>query len=353
MDEDEDKDSKTEEPTPRRLEEALKQGQVINSREVTSFILLAGLTLLVAWILPSSIYNTSIILKNLLVNISDVDISEGKLGILLKSIFFKILLYCGLPLSATMLLSIFASFLQQGQFNISSEPLMPKLSKISPLAGLGRLFSSKSLIEFLKGLAKIIVVGIVVYITIMSDLKEIRQYQEITSIGILTEIYKMIYDILFGVCIVMAIIAGLDYLYQRHEYYQNLRMSKKDIKDEHKQSEGSPEIKQKLRSIRLERAKNRMMSNVPKADVIITNPTHYSIALKYDIGNMAAPKIVAKGVDLVAMRIREIAKEYDVPLVENAPLARALYKLELDSEVPVEHYEAVAEIISYIFKVRK
>jgi flagellar biosynthesis protein FlhB len=158
---------------------------------------------------------------------------------------------------------------------------------------------------------------------------------------------------LIGICIAMFVIAGGDYLYQRYEFIKGLKMTKQEVKDEYRQQEGDPKIKQKIRQLRMERANKRMMSAVPTSDVIITNPTHYSIALKYDGDKMQAPKIVAKGQDLIAMKIREVAKENNIPLVENPPLAQALYaNVEIDQEIPIEHYKAVAEIISYVYRLK-
>lgn len=353
MADDDNDEEKTEDPTPRKMEQALEQGQVINSREVTSFLMILALSLVVAWLIPASLKELGFFLRSLLDNVADIDLSEDNLSVLMHHIIYKSLSYIILLLVFLVIAAIFASFIQQGQFNISSEPLMPKLSKISPMAGFKRLFSVKSLMEFLKGLLKILIVGYIVYITIFMDIKELKLYQTYTLIALLYKIYEIVIDILIDVCIVVAIIAAMDYLYQRYEHFKSMRMTKKEIKDEHKQSEGNPEIKQKMRSIRLERSRNRMMSKVPDADVVITNPTHYSIALQYDEKTMSAPLVVAMGKDNVALKIREIAEENEIPMVENPPLARALYaSAELDKQIPFEHFEAVAEVISYIYNLR-
>jgi flagellar biosynthetic protein FlhB len=211
----------------------------------------------------------------------------------------------------------------------------------------------QSVVEFVKGIFKLIIVSLVAYNSIKSELPQLKLSHDLSIAAVLSLTLKLSVKMMIGICISMAIIAALDYLYQRHEFFKALRMSKHELKEEYRETEGSPEIKGKLKSMRMERAKQRMMAAVPKADVIITNPTHFSVALKYDMKKMRAPVVVAKGIDEIALRIREVAKKHDIPLYENAPLARTLYaNVELDKEIPVEHYKAVAEIISYVYKLK-
>lgn len=354
-DDSEDPSQKTEEPTQKRLDDALKKGQVINSREVTNFFMLLSLTLLILWMLPGQLRETALILRSLIEFSGEIplDMEGDVLTNLTTAILFKMSAIFLAPVSLIMFVSILSSFLQSGQFIFTSHPIAPDFSKISLMRGVKRLFSMRSLVEFVKGLLKIIIVGTIFYLAVSPELRKLKQLHDNSVMSILTFVYDQVGYMLIAVCIVTFFVAILDYLYQRHEYYQRLRMSKFEIKEELKQSEGSPEVKSKLRQLRQERAKKRMMSEIPSADVVITNPTHFAIALKYDMHTMPAPLVVAKGADMVAMRIRDLARKHNVPVVSNPPLARALFDVcELEDEVPVKYYQAVAEIISYVFRLK-
>jgi flagellar biosynthetic protein FlhB len=258
--------------------------------------------------------------------------------------------------AAPLVIALFAAFgagyLQFGLI-LSSEGLMPSLEKISPLAGLKRIFSMRSLSDFLKGLLKIVLVGAIVYAVITPSVGELHRLIGMEVIQLLGVITGLLNRLLFTVFAAMVVITLLDVMYQRYEHIKKLRMSRQEIKDEMRESEGDPIVKGRLRQLRMERARKRMMAEVPKADVVVTNPTHYAVALKYD-AQMASPKVVAKGVDQVAQKIREIAAENDVPVVENPPLARGLYAaVDLDQEITPEFYKAVAEVIGYIYRMKR
>lgn len=351
--ESEDKDSKTEEPSQKKLEDAIEKGQVANSREVTSFLMLLALTIITTFILPFSAKLVSYDLRSILEHAGDVDITSPTLSKILYETSSKILLYLVPIFLFIILIIISSSFFQHGQFIFAPDQITPKASRISIFEGFGRLFSFKSVAEFLKGIFKITVTGLIIYVVVMDDIKIMSLYPLMTESEIINELFKVIKDILISITLLMFVISVADFFYQKYEYFKNMMMSRQELKDEYKQTEGSPEIKSKQRQLMQQASKKRMMANVPKADVIITNPEHYSIALKYSYQEMSAPIIVAKGLDLVAMKIREIAKEHDIPIVENPPLARALFLVELDKPIPVEHYETVAEIISYVFKLKK
>lgn len=353
-DEDQDQDSKTEDATPRRVEDAIEKGQVINSKEVSNFAILACLACIISWVLPYLSKQSMLNLADFIVNAHDITVDQKATGLIFQNlIFFNFKLLSSIFIML-IVAAILASFIQMGRFNVSLEPLMPSLSKISPLSGLKKMFSLKSVMEFLKGIVKITIIGLILFFIIWNDLNELPGLMNLSLQAFLNFIHDIANDIMIGVMVAMAFIAALDYMYQRYEFYKNLMMTKQEIKEEHKQTEGSPEIKQKLRSIRMEKAKNRMMAQVPDADVIITNPTHFSIALKYDMETMPAPLLIAKGQDTLALKIREIANDNDIPLVENPPLARILYaNVEVDDPIPVEHYEAVAAVISYVYKIKK
>ncbi len=349
-----DKDNKTEEPTQKKRDDAVKKGQVVNSKEVTSFIMLLLLTLMVVWILPYSMNLLASKLRFYVENAGTVTVDSGMLGILLPNLMKKTLLYLSPLFVMVVVAAIFSSYAQHGQFVFTAETIQPKLSKISPLKGLKRLFSMKNFVEFLKGIFKISLVGTFVLMVILADVKELSQYQELSIAGILDQLTTMVKHILTLVTIIMAAIATADYAYQSYEHHKELMMTKQEIKDEHKQSEGNPEVKQKLRALRRENSQKRIKTTVPQATVVITNPEHFAVALQYEMGSNNAPVCVAKGIDLIAQNIKGIAKEHDVPIVESPPLARALYKdVKIDEEIPVEHFDEVAKIMSYVMSLEE
>jgi flagellar biosynthetic protein FlhB len=246
------------------------------------------------------------------------------------------------------------SVVAQVGFNFTAGKLKPNLGNINPIAGFKQLFSFQSLVEAGKGMVKIFVVGGAVWLLIIPSLHHPDQIIDQDIRVTLKQIHWMIVLILMLVVLIMAVLASGDLFYQRWSYIEKLKMTKQEVKDEHKESEGDPKIKGRIRALRLERHRKRMMANVPKATVVITNPTHYAVALKYDMESMAAPVLVAKGVDYLAKRIRQIADTHEVPIMENPPLARALYaSVEVDQEIPEEHYKAVAEVIGYVMRLKK
>lgn len=347
-----DPEQKTEQPTQKRLEEAVKKGNIPVSREVAHFFLIGILAALVAWLLPGMVRDTGRLLAPLLSNAAELPADRVGLSILLWKLMWGGMGIIIVPLAAVVAAILAASLLQNG-FVLTSEPIQPQLSRISPMAGFKRIFSVKSLVELLKNLAKISIVGYVAFVAIYPDLPNIRLLPGKSTEAALLFLLMLAGRVTMGVAVAMFLIAIFDLLYQRFSYIKSLRMTRQEIRDEYKQSEGDPHVKQRLRRLRMERAKNRMMSNVPKADVVITNPTHFAVALQYDSKSMKAPLVVAKGQDLVALKIREIAKESDVPIVENPPLARALFaSVELDQEIPAQHYEAVAKVISFVYQLK-
>lgn len=343
---------KTEEPTARRLEESRKKGQVITSREVTSFLLLLLLTLLIGAMTPYISAQAKLLLIPFIEKPDLLNADAQGLGSLLKYSVFGGIHVVLLPLLAACFVAIFSSYAQHGHV-WTFESMMPKLERISPLKGFSRLFSMRSVIEFIKGIIKITVVAIAGWFSIKGDLTAIRNLPDDSIQTILFFIVQICTKLMIAVCIAMFFIAIFDFMYQRFDYMKNLRMSKQELKDEYKQQEGDPQVKQRLRQIRAERAKKRMMAAVPQSDVVITNPTHFAVALKYDNNSMQAPIVVAKGIDFLALNIRKLAEEHDIPIVRNPPLARVLYdNVEVDNEIPVAHYKAVAEIISYVYKLK-
>jgi flagellar biosynthetic protein FlhB len=231
--------------------------------------------------------------------------------------------------------------------------IAPQLQKISLINGVGRLFSMRTVVEFLKGLAKLVAVAAVAFGLVFSAMNDIELISSFSLGQILDRIQLVAILLTAGTAAVMTVVAALDYAFQRRSFIKQMRMTKQEVRDEHKQAEGDPQIKARIRRLRMERAQKRMMAAVPEADVVITNPTHFAVALAYEMETMSAPRLVAKGADVLAQRIREIAEENQVPLVENPPLARALYaSVELDQEIPPEHYQAVAQVIGYVMRLK-
>ncbi|MBO6771797.1 flagellar biosynthesis protein FlhB [Thalassospira profundimaris] len=348
----EDDSQKTEDPTSKKLEDARKKGQVPVSKEVGNFMLLFGGGLVTVMMGPTMAESVRDLAVGFIEHPHMYDVSDAGLPLLFKDIIIGMLWVLGIPF---VLLVFFAAagHLVQNGIVVAVERIEPKPDKLNPLNGLKNQFSLKTLVEFAKNVSKIVLVGVVLALVIMPEMLDIELYPQM-SLGLTLErLYDMIVILLIATISLTAVIAGLDFAYQRYEFNKQMKMSKQEIKDEYKQTEGSPEIKAKVRQIRMERAQQRMMSSVPKADVVITNPTHFAVALQYDIDTMGAPMCIAKGQDNVALKIREVAEEHDITIMENPPVARALFAtVEIDQEIPPEHYKAVAEIISFVFRQR-
>jgi flagellar biosynthetic protein FlhB len=345
---DQDESLKTEEPTSHRLEEARKKGQVVLSREVVTWFVLAGAALNVAYIFPMTAQSLSDYMAQFLGKTDQISFSPESLKLISIDWLVSIIKYTFIPFALVMFIGVMGTVLQT-QFVTSSENLKPSLKKISLLQGFKRLFSAKSMSEFFKGIIKILMVGLTLYFVLKPALNNVDRYLFFAQDQILGQIYKLSVQLFISVICVMTVVAVMDYLFQRQQFLKQLRMSRFEVMQELKEMEGDPQIKSKLRQIRMDRGRKRMMAAVPQAAVVITNPTHYAIALKYNENEMDAPIVVAKGTDLVALKIREIATENWVPIVQNPPLAQTLYKdVELDAEIHADHYKAVAEVIRYV-----
>ena len=345
-----DETEKTEEPTPKKLEDSRKKGQVALSREVNNWVMLLAATLMVGFLMGPVFIELFDHLKTYLEAAHNFPALPGGFGILLGGSFWKVLSILTLPFLLLIFAAFIGPFIQVGPL-FSAESLKPSLSKISPVKGFGRLFSMKSIMEFVKGLLKLAAIVVVGFILVRPYLDGLEHTITLPWPDLLSEMRGLVLRMMAGILIVLLVIAMIDLVYQRYEHYKKMRMTKQEVKDEHRQSEGDPLVKAKLRQLRMEKARQRMMQAVPEADVIITNPTHFSIALKYDSNLGAAPIVVAKGVDELAMRIREVAKEHDIILYEDRPLARTLYDtVDIDEPIPTELYKAVAEIISFVFQ---
>jgi len=352
MADDKDDSQKTEEPTARRLEEARQKGQVVSSREINHWFVILAATIVVAMLAPHMAHTLTHRFAAVLEKSGEIALDSGGamnvgMGLLVDAAIVLLA-----PIGILVIAAIGASMMQSGLL-ISTEPLKPKLEKISPMAGAKRIFSSRSVVEFLKGLAKIAIVGAVGTMLVAPSLQDIDLLVMSDVITTMDRTYTLTVRLLIGVVAVVTVIAILDYLFQRFKFLKEMRMSRQELKEEFKQSEGDPHVKGKLKQIRQERARRRMMARVPEATVVIANPTHFAIALKYELHKMTAPLVVAKGADSLALRIREVAEANGIPVVENKPLAQALYAtVEIDEEIPQEHYKAVAEVVSFVFRLK-
>jgi flagellar biosynthetic protein FlhB len=349
---DQDEDQKTEEPTERKLDKAREQGDVPLSQEVRTWFMLLGTLIVVAVVAPWGAQRLSREMKVFFGQIEQYPINlESIRGILLDLAWHAAIILA--PVVIIFIILAFVGTLSQVGFMFTPKKLAPDFKKIDPIKGAKKMFSFRSIMELLKGIVKISIVIVVGLLIVAPSLRSPDQIINQSMLHTIVEIHQHIVDLVLAVVVVISAVAAFDLAYQRFQHTKKMRMTKQEVKDEHKDTDGDPHVKGRLRALRQERARQRMMANVPNADVVITNPTHYSIALQYDMEAMAAPKLIAKGVDDVAFRIREVAEENDIPIVENPPVARALYaSVDLEEEVPPEHYKAVAEVISYVMQLK-
>lgn len=344
--------SKTEDPSAKRLDDARKRGDVVKSQEVTTWFMLLGTAMIFTLMAPWMASGLSSSMAGILGNADMIEISGGAFGQFFYGLAGSILMVALIPLLILALCAVAANLVQHRPL-LSLDPITPKLDKISPIAGFKRLFSSEALVNFFKGLAKLGVVGAVMFFVLWPEQDHLDTMITAEPMGLLGDVQELGLKVLWASLAVITLIALADFLYQRQKWWKRQMMTVQEVRDEYKQMEGDPKIKGRIRQIRMERSRQRMMASVPDATVVITNPTHFAVALKYDRG-MAAPKCVAKGTDAVALRIRGVAEEHNVPIVENPPLARALFKsVEIDETVPTEHFKAVAQVIGYVMRLRE
>lgn len=343
-------DDKTEEPTAKKRADAKKKGQVGRSTEIsTAFVLLTGFFVLkVLWenIYTSIANYTTYIFTHLNQPVDTENITRLFIGIMeiLATTAFPIML-------AIMIIGLGVNFFQVG-LNFNTEAIGFKLDKLNPINGFGRIFSKRSLVELFKSLFKIAVIGYFLYTILSQQLLAMPQFIYFDLGTSLEQMSKIIFSMSFEVIGVIMVLGFLDYGYQKWQTTQDLKMSKQEVKDEMKQSEGDPQIKGKIKQKQRQMAMSRMMQEVPKADVIVTNPTHFAVALQYHKG-MQAPLVIAKGQDFVAQKIKKLAREASVPIVENRPLARALFaSTNIGDAVPAELYQAVAEVLAYVYRLK-
>jgi flagellar biosynthetic protein FliR/FlhB len=348
-----DSGEKTEDATPKKKNDSKKKGQVAKSKELSSTITLLTVTLVMIMLGAYALDSLKGILTLFLGNYLNLELNEYTFkNVLLVSIirFGLIILPLVVPI---LIMGIVASLIQSG-FIFTGEPLKPDIKKLNPISGFKKIFSTRSLVDLVRNLAIVSAIVYVAYNFIMDNYLDIMVYGSLKIEAVLVVFGKLVLEIFWKIALVMLVISIVDFAYQKFKHNKELKMSVQEIKEEYKQQEGDPQIKSKIRQKQREIASSRMMESVPDATVVITNPTHLAIAIKYEKGSDGAPIIVAKGADNVAIKIKEVAKENDIPIIENKPLARLIFnKLDIGSEIPADMYEAVAEILAVVYKLKK
>jgi flagellar biosynthesis protein FlhB len=343
---------KTEEPTQKRLEEALKRGDVVKSQEVNTWFVIAGAALVLMAFSGAMGRDLTTTMRGIVANAHDISVDGPALPRLFQKLGREMIAAVSLPFLILILAALCGNIIQH-RLVWSFEALMPKLSKISPAAGLKRMFSKQALATLAKGLIKLVLVGCVLTALMWPERGRLEGLTHSDASLIIPLCQSLALKLLGSVVAMLAVVAAADYLFQYRQWYERQKMSLRELKEEFRQTEGDPAIKGRMKQVRQIRMRRRMIAAVPKAAVVITNPTHFAIALEYNRG-MDAPVCVAKGVDAVALKIREVAGEHSIPIVENPPLARALHAtVQLDQKIPPEHYKAVAEVIGYVMRLRR
>lgn len=342
-------EDRTEAATPRRLQRGREEGQVPISRELASLAGLAGASIALLLFAPAAAEDLA---RHLIVFIGQahaLDVSHG-IGGPLRLAALAALRAAGPVAFGTILAAIVTVLLQTGML-LNLGALRPNFSRVNPRAGLQRLFGADGLVEALKSCGKIVIMSLIAWHVLAGDLAALLAAPFVDAATLAVRCTRPILHVLIAVLLAQTVIAAADLVWVRVRHARSMRMSRQDIRDEQKETEGDPKVRMRFRQLRLRRARKRMLAAVPKATVVITNPTHYAVALAYDRAKNAAPRVVAKGVNSMAARIREVAQANRVPLVVNPPLARALHRVELDTDIPAEHYKMVAEIIAYVWRL--
>lgn len=344
---------KTEQPSSKKLEDARKKGQVAKSIEVNSLaIVVTGL--ITIFFLQSYIGQR---VSSFSINIfNSLDVLPNKLSLLPNLAFDWFMFFFSVmaPIMTAILIVGLASNIAQVGFKLSPEALQPKFSKLNPISGIKRIFSSRSLVEILKTVLKFFVIALFTYL-ILSDLIIASAYLDnLNPSEVIIFMLDNAFSLLWKIALLYAVIAAIDFVYQRYKFRKDMMMTKQEVKEEMKQLEGDPTVKGRIRKMQMQAAQQRMMANLPTADVVITNPTHYAVALKYDMTKDSAPEVIAKGVDLLAQRIKKVAAEHNIPLHEDRELARALYKMcDVGDKIPPSLFKAVAQVLAYVYSLKK
>lgn len=342
---------KTEAPSTKRRTDFRKKGQVAQSKEVQTAALFTLILLFWMFYMPSFWNGLSEFIATIWRNSNSFDGTPSDVTSLVFYLVKEVSILL-LPLFVLVLIIGFFSSVFQIGWLFTTQPLVPDFSKLGPVKGLGRMFSMRSVIDLIKSILKVILIGWVAYATVYKHFDEALILVDTSVTAAILFLGKVATLILAKVCGILILIAAIDFLYTRHEMEEKMKMTKQEVKEEFKEMEGDPYIKGQIKRIQQEMARKRMMAEVPEADVVVTNPTHLSIAIKYDTQTMDSPIVIAKGADHVAMRIREIARENDIPLIENPPVARLLHKIDLGAAIPEELFKAVAEILAHVYSLK-
>jgi flagellar biosynthetic protein FlhB len=347
-----DQQERTEQATAKRRLDFREKGQVAQSKEIHTAALLTATLLLWTFYAPYFWQDLSALLADIWRQSGSFQVTPLSLGQLALELFTRISLLLAPALLMVLVVGLFSSVLQIGWL-FSSKALKPDFSRIDPIKGAGRFISKRSAVELVKSLAKISLVSVVAYRAVRAEFDGALQLIEMDITATVSYLGQVAGIILLKSCGVLVVLAGFDYLFVRFEMEEKMKMTKQEQKEEFKETEGDPHLKGRIRSIQQQMARKRMMAEVPNADVVITNPTHLSVVIAYRRDSMGAPRVVAKGADNLAMKIREVAAEHGVPRVENVPVARALYRLDLDAEIPEDMFKAVAEILAYVYSLKR
>jgi flagellar biosynthetic protein FlhB len=345
----EESQDRTEAATPRRLQRAREEGRVPLSRELPALSVLIVLAMMLTMVMPQVAHDLALRLATFPAQLARLDLSDGGRAVMrmaMMDVAFAIWPF----LLAAVLVGAGTTLLQTG-FLLNMDALIPDIARLAPSRGLKRIFGLHSVTEAIKGIAKLIVVGWACWHVISKEVPGLVLAPYWQPQLLADHTVRQVLSVLITMIVAQGVIAIADLLWVRLRHAQDLRMSREDVKQENKDSDGDPRVKMRLRQLRLSRARRRMRAAMKTATVVVTNPTHYAVALAYDRTKNAAPKVVAKGMDNMAARIREMAQEFGVPLVANPPLARALHRVELDTDIPPEHYQAVAELIAYVWRL--
>ncbi|MEN2786118.1 flagellar biosynthesis protein FlhB [Sphingomonas qilianensis] len=348
-----DQEQKTQEPTQKRLDEARDRGEVANAPEMRHAMMFAGMMIVAGGLGSVMLGSLTTMFLRLWGSAEDYRLEPLGAQDLAAGILRQAAMSLA-PVGGLLFACAALTLIVQGRPTLSWSRVTPKWSKVSPLSGFNRLLGKRALVEFAKTLAKFAIVITVAMIILWPKAIALDQLVGAGTTTIGRTAGQLVFDLIKTIGVMVLALGVIDFVYQHRAFLKRMRMTLQEVKDEMKSNEGDPQIKARIRAIRIQRSRRRMMAAVPQASVIITNPTHYAVALKYEHGNMAAPVVVAKGVDAVALKIREVAGLNKVPIVENPPLARALYAaVELDRTIPVEHYAAVAEIIGFVMRIAR
>tara|TARA_B100000315_G_scaffold176385_1_gene164872 strand:- start:3491 stop:4558 length:1068 start_codon:yes stop_codon:yes gene_type:complete len=349
----EDKEQRTEEASDKRRRETEEKGQFAVSKEFNSTFVLLGSLLVFIFMGGQITQNIMSLWGNLLTNIGTFQLTEANSFTLFQNILKGTVVILAPILIGILISGVLANVFQTQGFRLSLKPLEPKFSKLNPIKGMGRLFSKNSLMELIKSIFKIMIIGFIAYKTVKQEFPTIPLLMDTGTGSSAVYMGEISIKIMVRTLWAMLFLSLFDYAFQRYSYSESMKMTKQELKEERKETEGDPYIKARVRNIQIQLARKRMMAEVPEAEVVITNPIHYAIALKYDRDSMEAPMVVAKGANHIAQKIKEIAKEHGVPVVENKPLAQTLYKLvNIGGVIPHTLFRAVAEVLAYVYKLK-